>query len=100
MESRATDKDALFNTKPSHMTSRKTRDRMTDYRNQLRAQGLRPVGFWVMDTRSPGFAAEIARQCARVRESDREAEDIAFVAGLTDWDSFPPYNAPVGKDVP
>ena len=33
------------------------------YRERMRAAGLRPVQFWVPDTRSPEFVAEGRRQC-------------------------------------
>jgi DNA-binding LacI/PurR family transcriptional regulator len=55
--------------------------RMQDYRDRLRAAGLRPVQLWLYDTRSAQFAAR-ARKAARLiakhdaanREMDAFAE--------------------------
>lgn len=38
--------------------------RMKEYRDRLRAAGLRPVQLWLYDTRTPQFAAR-ARKAAR-----------------------------------
>lgn len=48
------------------------------HRERLRAAGLRPVQFWVPDTRSPEFAAEIKRQCLSLRGDSTEAEVLRF----------------------
>ncbi len=58
-------------------------ERVARRRAKLRAAGLRPVQFWVPDTRSAEFAAECRRQSARIRESERaadRAEDEAWEA--------------------
>lgn len=34
----------------------------------MRARGMRLVQFWVPDTRAPGFAEELARQCRLLAE--------------------------------
>lgn len=47
--------------------------RMRQYRDKLRASGLRPVQIWVPDTRSPSFAREVRRQSLAVGGRD-EAE--------------------------
>jgi hypothetical protein len=71
------------------------RERVARRRAALRAQGLRPKQIWVPDTRRPGFWEEIQREMAAIAASDREREDLAFVESLIDWDSFPPYDAPL-----
>lgn len=38
------------------------RERMQARRNRLRAQGLRPVQFWVPDLRDPKVLADLRRQ--------------------------------------
>jgi len=48
------------------------------HRERMRAAGLRPVQFWVPDTRSPEFAAEIKRQCLGLRGDSTEAEVLRF----------------------
>ncbi len=52
---------------------------MRDYRARLRAQGLRPVQFWVPDTRTPEFAKEAREQSLRIAASAAEADDLAFI---------------------
>ena len=42
-------------------------------RERMRAAGLRPVQFWVPDTRAADFAAEMAQQCLNVNRSADEA---------------------------
>ena len=39
------------------------------HRERMRSAGLRPVQFWVPDSRSPEFAAQLGEQC-RAREPD------------------------------
>ena len=46
------------------MTKRSaTAKRVARSRQRMRKKGLRLVQFWVPDTRAPGFAEELARQC-------------------------------------
>lgn len=47
-------------------------------RERMRAAGLRPVQFWVPDTRLPGFAADVRMQCLALKEDSHEAEAIGF----------------------
>ena len=58
-------------------------EEMRAERRRLRAQGLRPIVIWVPDTRSPGFAAEAARQSRLIAESPHAAEDQAFVDAIS-----------------
>ncbi|MEA3047101.1 MAG: hypothetical protein QOJ53_1433 [Sphingomonadales bacterium] len=71
------------------------RERVARRRAALRAQGLRPKQIWVPDVRRPGFWEEIQSEMAAIAASDREREDLAFVESLIDWDSAPPYDAPL-----
>lgn len=48
------------------------------HRERLRAAGLRPVQFWVPDTRAPGFAAQVRSQCLALKGDAAEAEAIGF----------------------
>lgn len=59
------------------------RDRVSNHRARLRAQGMRPIQIWVPDVRSPGFAAEAHRQSAAVASSDRAAADQAFIDAVS-----------------
>lgn len=59
------------------------RDKAQAHRERLRSQGLRPVQFWVPDTRSEAFWAEAARQSALVAANPHAAEDDAFIEAIT-----------------
>lgn len=59
--------------------------RMKQYRERLRAAGLRPIQLWVPDTRAPGFAAECRRQSAVLFEDAAEAEAAAFIEAAGAW---------------
>jgi hypothetical protein len=64
-----------------------TRDRVRQYRQRLRQQGLRPIQIWVPDVNAPEFVREAHRQSALVAASDQDRDDQAFVdAASSDWD--------------
>ncbi|WP_244664227.1 antitoxin MazE family protein [Xanthomonas phaseoli] len=44
----------------------------------MRAAGLRPVQFWVPDTRSPEFAAQVRKQCQHLKGDPAETEVLRF----------------------
>jgi antidote-toxin recognition MazE-like antitoxin len=48
---------------------------MRDYRERMRAAGLRPIQLWVPDLNAKGFRAKLRRQVARL---DREQETGAL----------------------
>ncbi|EUA20662.1 antitoxin MazE family protein [Mycobacterium xenopi] len=68
------------------MPEREVRQRVADYRERLRRQGLRPVQIWVPDVRAPGFAAEAHRQSALAAASPYEGDDQAFVDAISSFD--------------
>ena len=45
------------------MSRTDTAQRVRQSRDRMRARGMRLVQIWVPDTRAPGFAEELARQC-------------------------------------
>lgn len=47
-------------------------------RERMRAAGLRPVQFWVPDTRSPEFQAQVRQQCQSLKGDSAEAEALRF----------------------
>ena len=75
------------------MASQPLAKRVQKHRDAMRAQGLRPIQIWVLDTRAEGFAEECARQVARAAGADRadpemmRFADAAFgdLAKLGDW---------------
>ena len=65
-----------------------TRDRVRQYRERLRRQGLRPIQIWVPDVRAPEFIAEAHRQSLAIANSEGEADDQAFVDAISwAWDA-------------
>lgn len=54
-------------------------DKMSRHRLRLRAAGLRPVQFWVADTRQPGVAEKLLEQCRKL-QSDMAEDDAARFA--------------------
>jgi len=63
-------------------------ERMRAYRMRLRAQGLRPVQFWVPDLRDPKVRAEIRRQgdlLANHPENDEIDAWIEAMIDTSDW---------------
>ena len=71
-----------------------TAQRVREARDKLRAAGLRPVQLWLPDTRAPGFAEEIRRQCrliAAAEATPEGREELAFWEAFADdaWDDLP-----------
>lgn len=60
-------------------------NKVARYRERLRDAGLRPVQVWLPDTRLPGFAATLQRQCLALKADAIETQEIAFAeaAALT-----------------
>ena len=48
------------------------------HRERMRAAGLRPVQFWVPDTRSPEFAAQLRQQCQNLKDDPAEADILRY----------------------
>lgn len=64
------------------------RDRVSEHRKRLRAQGLRPIQIWVPDVRSTEFAEQAHRQSLAVARADRRTDDQDFVEAVSaGWDS-------------
>jgi hypothetical protein len=63
------------------------RERVSEHRKRLRAQGLRPIQIWVPDVRAADFAKEAQRQAQAIARADIATDDQAFVEAIsTDWD--------------
>ena len=62
---------------------RGSRDRVRTYGERMRARGLRPIQFWVPDTRTATFRAEAHRQSLAVAQSAHAREDQDFVDAVT-----------------
>ncbi|MFM2043974.1 MAG: antitoxin MazE [Pseudomonadota bacterium] len=59
-----------------------SRDKVQLRRQRLRAQGLRPIQFWVPDVRTPGFREETRRQAFLLAASRDEPADQAFIEAV------------------
>jgi Protein of unknown function (DUF3018) len=60
-----------------------SREKVREYRERLRRQGLRPIQIWVPDVRSPSFQSEAHRQSMAVAASARAREDQAFIDAVS-----------------
>lgn len=64
--------------------------KVTRHRERLRAAGLRPVQFWVPDTRTPEFIAQVRMQCQSLKDDPAEADVLRFtekaVSHLEGWE--------------
>jgi len=60
------------------------RERMAARRQRLRAQGLRPVQFWVPDLRDPKVRADLRRQGRLLARHPENAEIDAWIEAMTD----------------
>ncbi|MFA6964866.1 antitoxin MazE-like protein [Bosea sp. (in: a-proteobacteria)] len=55
------------------------------YRAAKKAAGLKEVRVWVPDRNNPEFMARLKRDMDAVRNSESEAEVMAFIEAITDW---------------
>jgi len=60
-------------------------DRMNPQREQLRAQGLRPIQIRVPDVRALGFKEEAKRQAEIIAEADRLDDAMDFIEATLDF---------------
>ncbi len=68
------------------MTEKKAlsvRERVSNHRARLRAQGMRPIQIWVPDVRSSQFVTEAHRQSLMVAESAFARDDQAFIDAMS-----------------
>lgn len=59
-------------------TTHASTSKVARHRQRKRAARLRPVQFWVPDTRSAEFASQIRQQCQRIKGDVAEAEILRF----------------------
>ncbi|WP_298292994.1 antitoxin MazE family protein [Thiomonas sp.] len=55
-----------------------SRSKVARHRERMRAAGLRPVQFWVQDTRSPEFVAQLRQQCQNLKGDPAEDDVLRF----------------------
>jgi hypothetical protein len=61
---------------------------MASRRERLRAQGLRPVQFWVPDLRDPKVLADIRRQVKLMAQHPENDAIDDWVEQVYDWESW------------
>jgi hypothetical protein len=61
------------------------RERMAARRARLRAQGLRPVQFWVPDTRDPKVRADLRRQGELLARHPENDDIDRWIEAAIDW---------------
>jgi hypothetical protein len=59
-------------------SNKQATNKLTRHRERMRAAGLRPVQFWVPDTRAPEFVAQLRLQCLTLANDPAEAEVLGF----------------------
>ena len=68
-------------------SSQQSINKTNRHREKLRAAGLRPVRFWVSDTRDPQFVAELQRQCLALKEVAAEETILRLTEDFADQTS-------------
>jgi hypothetical protein len=61
---------------------------MASRRERLRAQGLRPVQFWVPDMRDPKVLADIRREGAMMAKHPENDAIDDWLEQVIDWDAW------------
>lgn len=56
------------------------------YRERLKARGMRRIQLWVPDTGRPGFQKELRRQLALVEGGSDDQDTLEFIEKSADWD--------------
>ena len=62
-----------------------SRAKVRAYRARKRAQGMRLIQRWVIDTRTSEFRAEAARQSRLLAESPHAEDDQTFVDAISEF---------------
>jgi hypothetical protein len=57
---------------------REPTNKMARYRAYMRAAGMRPVQFWVPNTRIPELAAKVRKQCQSLKGDPAETDVLRF----------------------
>ncbi len=68
-----------------------SRERVARYRAEMRAKGMRLKQIWVRDVKSEAFKAEARRQSLLIAHSEHEADDMAFIESLVDFNDWPEW---------
>jgi hypothetical protein len=72
--------------KPAKNRPKTAAERMAARRARLRAQGLKPVTFWLPDVKSPKIRAQIRREGALLAQHPENAEIDAWIEAIYELD--------------
>lgn len=61
-----------------------SRDKVRAHRARLRAQGLRPVQYWLPDVNSPEFKARLRQECLAIAASADEKDVMDLLESVRD----------------
>ena len=75
-------------TTPKKSKPRTPRQRMASRRERLRAQGLRPVQYWVPDLRNPKVLAKIRREIKMMAQHPENNAIDAWNEAAYDWSDW------------
>lgn len=62
--------------------------RVRKHREQLRAEGLKPVQIWIPDTRSESFRRKCEQEALSLAADPLEADTLAWIAEVADTDGW------------
>ncbi len=62
--------------------------KMRQYRDRLKASGLRPIQLWVPDIRSQKIIDEVRKQSIRVSSDSQEPHIMDFVESVMDHEGW------------
>ena len=79
---------SLMATTPKKSKPRTPQQRMAARRERLRAQGLRPVQYWVPDLRNPKVLAEIRREIKMMAQHPENDAIDAWNEAAYDWSDW------------
>jgi hypothetical protein len=63
-------------------------DRVRKHREQLRAEGLKPIQIWIPDTRSEAFSRKCEQESLSLAADPQEAEMLDWIAEVADTDGW------------
>jgi hypothetical protein len=73
---------------PKMPRARTAQERMSARRSRLRAEGLRPVQYWVPDLRDPRVRAAIRREAALLAQHPENAAIDEWIDAAYDWSEW------------
>ncbi len=63
-------------------------ERVRKHREQLRAEGLKPIQIWIPDTQSESFRQKCQRESIFLASDPQEAEILKWISQVADTDGW------------